>query len=102
MAPLNKRRVPPTELREKYNNGDFEERLQKGELPCAITRNSHPAPPLSGEPLCTRSQILTYFDAQGNKVAVLHQYLRTDGTIGGRGRKPDPKKLLIGDTVYYV
>ncbi len=43
--------------------------------------------------MCTRSQLITYFDADGRRVAIVHQYLRRDGTLGASGL-PDPKWLL--------
>lgn len=43
--------------------------------------------------------MVSYRDNDGNEVARVHQYLRTDGTIGASG-KPDPKRLLEGRTLY--
>lgn len=34
-----------------------------------------------------------YLDADGNQIALVHQYLRRDGTLGASGL-PDPKWLL--------
>jgi hypothetical protein len=34
-------------------------------------------------------------------VAVMHQYLRPDGTIGASGQ-PDPKRLVVEGDVWYV
>lgn len=51
--------------------------------------------------MCTRSQILAYEDPPGKQIAVVHQYLRPDGTIGGSGR-PDPKRLMVNGIVYAV
>jgi len=45
--------------------------------------------------------MVEYRDISGSVVALVHQYKRTDGKIGASG-KPDPKKLRIGDTVYYL
>ncbi len=53
---------------------------------------------MAGEPVCTRSQLVTYFDADGERVAIVHQYLRQDGTLGASGL-PDPKWLLHGGEV---
>jgi len=44
------------------------------------------------------SQVLIYWDSQGNPVAMVHQYLRPDGIIGGSG-KPDPKWVVVDDKV---
>ena len=54
------------------------------------------------EPPGTRSQAIRYRDAQGRFCVTVHQYLRPDGTLGGRGRRPDPKRLRIGDITYYT
>jgi hypothetical protein len=43
----------------------------------------------SYEPAGTRSQVVPYF-IMGTKIALCHQYLRPDGTIGASGL-PDPK-----------
>ena len=48
-----------------------------------------PIPP-PGEPLCTCSEMVAFFDDKLNKVAMAHQYKRPNGTIGASG-KPDPK-----------
>lgn len=47
----------------------------------------------------TRSQMISYRDSQDKEIARVHQYLKTDGTLGASG-KPDPKRLLINDTLF--
>jgi hypothetical protein len=47
------------------------------------------------------SQIIEYFDAEGTRVALVDQYLRPDGTLGGSGR-PDPKRVLVGNEEWFV
>lgn len=84
-----------------FNAGCYWQLARRGELSEQLLRNGHPSPERSGEPFCTRSQIIAYFDAEGNQLAIVHQYLRPDGTIGASG-KPDPKRLRQGDTIYYV
>ena len=49
-------------------------------------------------PPCTLSQIVKYLDASGRPVAVVHQYLLANGTLGASGR-PDPKWLLHDGTI---
>jgi len=51
------------------------------------------------EPRGTRSQTIRYADSNGQWVAVVHQYLRPDGTLGATG-KPDPKRLRVGNTIF--
>ena len=84
-----------------FNEGRYWERALSGEFTQHIRRNSHRDVPPTGEPVCTRSQIVTYLDQQGRKVTIVHQYLRPDGTLGAGGR-PDPKWLLVRNFVYAV
>ena len=91
--------MSPRELRERINEGKYVERVSSGELSTRILREGHPSPPRAGLPFCTRSQSIAYFDGKGDEVAMVHQYLRPDGTLGGSGR-PDPKRLLVGGTLY--
>ncbi len=93
--------VSPRELRELFNAGRFWERVKEGELTEKLDREGHPSPRFSGEPPCTRSQVIAYINSSGHRVAVVHQYLRKDGTLGGSG-KPDPKKLFQDGTLYVV
>ena len=58
-----------------------------------MREDRHPAQPGANEPVCTRTQIVTYYDRDGTQIAIVHQYLRRDGAIGASGR-PDPKWLL--------
>ena len=44
---------------------------------------------------------IAYLDSSGHRVAVVHQYLRKDGTLGGSGR-PDPKKLFHDGKLYVL
>jgi hypothetical protein len=93
--------VSAQELREMFNTGRFWERLKQGELIEKLDREGHPSPKFSGEPPCTRSQIIAYLDSSGHRVAVVHQYLKKDGTLGGSG-KPDPKKVFYQGKLYVV
>mgnify|MGYP000073566532 CR=1 FL=1 len=56
--------------------------------------------PLESEPVGTRSQMVAYFDGV-RKVALVHRYLRPDGTVGASGM-PDPKELLDDGVLYFV
>lgn len=82
-----------------FNHGRYLERAEAGELIRKLHAEGHPASPRTGLPRCTRSQTIAYLDAQLNQVGLAHQYLLPDGTRSGR---PDPKRLLVGDTLYYV
>jgi hypothetical protein len=101
IQPTGKAKVTPTELRRMFRDSGTLDRIKSRDLHQVLSGDAHPAPPTSGQPFCTRSQILSFFDVEGNKIAVLHQYKRTDGSIGGSGQ-PDPKMLLIGRTIYFV
>jgi hypothetical protein len=85
--------VADQELRRMFNEGRYWERMNSGEFFEVLYREGHPSPKDSHEPPCTRSQIIAYLDARGRQVAIVHQYLRKDGKLGGSGR-PDPKKLF--------
>jgi hypothetical protein len=94
--------VHATELRRMFNEGRYWERLKKGELAAFPAGNRHPAPPF--EPYCTVSQTVHYYTRSRPlpaKVAVVHQYLRPDGTLGASG-KPDPKAIIQDDTMYIL
>ena len=82
-----------------FNEGHFWERSQAGEFQLQILKNGHPSPPRAPEPICTHSQIIAYYDAQGQKVALVHQYVRRNGALGGSGR-PDPRRLLLNGVLY--
>src|SRR3990172_6671473 len=90
------------EIRRLFNEGGFWERARTGELVQVLRRDGHPSPPRANEPYCTRSQIIAYVDRRGQRIAVVHQYLRRDGNLGGGGGKPDPKRLVIGSVLYAV
>src|SRR6266700_671769 len=92
--------VPPEELRKLFNDGGYWELAKEGKL---LEKVYFEAPPQkrSGEPPGTLSQIVAYLDGQGRQVAIIHQYLRKDGSLGGSGR-PDPKKLFFKGNIYTV
>jgi hypothetical protein len=88
-----------------FNNGQFYDRLRSGELYASLHENSlHLSRRLARtrqQPYCTRSQILSYYDQNGTKVAVVHQYRKRDGTLGGSGL-PDPKWLRLNDKILWT
>jgi len=81
-------------IRQLFNEGKYWERALAGELVMHLGSDRVPRRLPPGEPPGTRSQIIYYYDAEGEPVAVVHQYLRPDGSLGASGR-PDPKQLLI-------
>lgn len=82
-----------------FNQGAYWDKVKSGELVPVHLEDRHPALTAANEPFCTRSQMLSYRDASNREIARVHQYLRTDGTIGASG-KPDPKRLLHEGTLY--
>lgn len=82
-----------------FNEGGLWEKTKTGELSTVLLEDRHPALTVANEPFCTRSQMVSYRDASDNEVARVHQYLRTDNTIGASG-KPDPKRLFHDGTLY--
>src|SRR5580698_11534962 len=93
------KRIEVNEMQKIFNEGGFWEKTKSGELTTVPLEDRHPALTVANEPFCTRSQMVSYRDASDNELCRVHQYLRTDGTIGASG-KPDPKRLLLGDTLY--
>lgn len=101
---MHKKRVDETELRRRFNDGTYEQRVASGVLRADITGKSHVRQ--DGLPdncsYCTNSLEHTYIDVQTNQVvAITHRYVRPDGTIGASG-KPDPKLLVEGDIEYHL
>lgn len=95
-------RVDEWSLRKMFNEGRYWERAQSHELVTRVGHNKHPAPPESGQPHCTRSQEVTYYDPITNtELARVHQYLRPDNSLGGSGM-PDPKTLLHNGVLYHL
>jgi hypothetical protein len=89
--------VSKQELRQRFNEGKYWERVKSGELR-EIVRTDKPTK-AAHQPSGSRSQIIAYFDGS-RKVAIVHQYLRADGSIGGSGR-PDPNEITEDDVIYY-
>ena len=93
------KRIPANEMQQMFNGEGLWEKTKSGELTTVTLEDRHPALTIANEPFCTRSQMVSYRDASDNEVARVHQYLRTDGTIGASG-KPDPKRVLLNGTLY--
>ncbi len=87
------------ELRRLFNDGRYQERAACGELSVSVKTETHPTSPRAPVPYCTLSQLLAYTNQRGLVVALAHQYLKPDGTIGASGR-PDPKHLYENGILY--
>lgn len=101
MTTFKFKRVSALELRKLFNDSGYWARVQAKELTERVVENGHPSPPQADEPICTRSQVVEYRTREGQAVAKVHFYLRKDGTLGASG-KPDPKNVLVGDTLYIL
>ena len=107
--PPRKERITAEEMRAMFNRGAFWERTLEEEFIVTRRKNrlirAQPTPTDGtgvGIPDGTRSQIWEYIDRRTRKrVAIVHQYLRPDGMIGGWGR-PDPKVILQDGVEYYI
>ncbi len=82
-----------------FNRGNYAARIAAGELSLRTLKDRHPSSPRAGLPFCTRSQTIAYLDPNGDEVALVHQYLLPNGSLGGSGL-PDPKRLLIKGALY--
>jgi len=94
--------VSAAQLRQMFNDGDYEARVHGGALIERIHPGGDaPADPKLGFPPGTRSQIVSYVDPSGTVVAIVHQYRRPDWTLAASG-KPDPKYLFENGQPYAV
>lgn len=93
--PAHPQPVRPEAIRRAFNEGRYYERMLSGEIEARLRNDSHPERPVGDEPVCTRSQMYSYW-LNGAPVALVHQYTRPDGSIGASGR-PDPKVLVLDD-----
>lgn len=93
------RRVSSEDLRRIFNDGRYYERVLANELIASVEREGSPRPEAQ-QPPGTLSQTVWYFDLRLSRVALVHQYLLPDGTIGGSGR-PDPKRILLDGEILY-
>lgn len=94
------RRVSEDELRRRFNEERYYERMKNGEFREEIVSQW---PRRGGDRRVrnTMSQIVDYRDRFGNRVARVHQYRKRDGSLGGSGR-PDPKSIYYDGTLYVL
>lgn len=92
--------VSATEIRTLFNEGRYADLVAYGALSEVLIREGVPSPQ-TNQPAGTKSQVLAYINPSGRQVAVVHRYLRPDGTLGGSG-KPDPKKLFHNGTLHVL
>jgi|HubBroStandDraft_6_1064221.scaffolds.fasta_scaffold1408849_1 hypothetical protein len=87
-------------IRALFNEGKYWTRARNGEFTLEYIYNKL-APARAGKPRGTKSQIVAYINSNGDQIALVHQYLKSDGTLGGGGQ-PDPKELLEGEVLYKI
>ena len=104
-SPIDIEWVTSEIIHDKFNTSQYYERLLRKELIARVVGyNNHlnkQQRKKAEEPKCTRSQMVLYSTLEGEPVALVHQYRRKDGTLGGSG-KPDPKKLISPDKIIAV
>lgn len=91
--------MEPSEIRELFNVSDLFERVVRGDLRMVLEADRSVRAEV-GLPEGSRSQMVWYLSQEGKKLALVHQYLLPDGTIGGSGR-PDPKQMILDDEIIY-
>jgi hypothetical protein len=84
-----------------FNDHDFYGRLQRGQLTARLVREHQLTDGRPGLPTGTRSQIIAYDEKPGVMVALVHQYLLANGSLGASGL-PDPKRLILNGLLYIV
>lgn len=89
-------------IQQKFNDSQYHERVLNGELTKHIwgydNHLNRRARRKAREPKCTRSQMVIYSTLDSKPVALVHQYKRRDGQLGGSGH-PDPKRIILEDRV---
>jgi len=90
--------VTPEEIRNIFNEEKFYDKTLTGELIAVTMKDRQLQRRLPGMPVGTKSQILYYYTKKRQLVAIVHQYLLPNGSIGGSGL-PDPKKLILGPRI---
>src|SRR5712692_6489798 len=86
-------------IRQLFNDGQYLQRARSGEFQRFVITD-HPADSSkTGQPKRTRTQMVAYVDSNDEEIALVHQYVKTDGSFGGSDQ-PDPKRLRQGDFLY--
>jgi hypothetical protein len=96
--PLRKAYVSPEDLRDIFDRGRYEERARAGELTERELVRGRPSLS-SAHPAEAISRRVGYYDEDGRELAVAHELILPDGTIGGSGR-PDPMRVDVDGTLY--
>ncbi len=81
-------------IRMAFNQGGYWERLRQGQFRARVIRHRELVPTPDWLLPGTASQVIAYEDRHGAWVAIVHQYLQPNGTLGAGGL-PDPKWLKV-------
>ncbi len=93
--------VSEEEIRKIFNDNNYISRMKSKEFTKETIYNMHVTRTKPRIPRCSRSQIISYFDKEGQEITRVHRYLKRDGTLGGSGM-PDPKALLHDNILYLL
>jgi hypothetical protein len=96
--PLHKAYVSPDELRAIFDRERYADRVRSGELQARELVRGRPSLS-SAHPDDAISRRVGYYDRDGRELAVVHELLLPDGSVGGSGR-PDPVRLEVDGTLY--
>jgi len=97
-----RRRVPPGVIRKIFNDNGYFERVNSKAWTTRIVESEPIRHPFPGHPRGTRSQIVHYLNERGLVMAIVHQYRKPDGSIGGKRGLPDPKFLVHKGVLYHA
>lgn len=93
-------RLPIQDFRHLFNT-EVLPKIRAGEFLELVRDEGQPNRRI-GEPPGTLSQIVEYWTTDGSrlvKVAIVHRYLRPDGSLGASGL-PDPKRFIHDGVPY--
>lgn len=94
-------RVPAWRIRQIFNDNKYFEMVKSGVWTANLAESTPIARPFKDHPVGTLSQIVHYLDELGRVVAIVHQFRKPNGKIGGSG-KPDPKMLEFDGDTYHA
>jgi hypothetical protein len=83
-----------------FNDAAFVERAESGELKAVVAYSGNPSP-VVGLPKGSRSEMISYRDANDFELARAHRYVLPDGRIAASG-KPDPKRVFKDGRLYAI
>lgn len=88
-------------MKRRFNCGDYARLVRRGELIEVPKRTRSKISKQTYVQPGTVSETLWYKDKQNNKIATVHRYRRSDGTLDASGL-PDPKALRINGVKFTI